>query len=178
MSIRAFNRTSPVLGQRCFVDPSAVVIGQVMLADDVSVWPFALIRGDVNVISIGARSNVQDAAILHVTHDGPHSPGGFALTIGEECTVGHKAMLHGCSIGNGVLIGMGAIVLDGAVIEDEAIIGAGAVVPPGKVITARTLWVGNPLKQLRSLSDDNVAALRYNAHHYVRLKDQYLSSEC
>jgi len=166
----------PQLGARVFIDPAAVVIGKVRLGDDVSVWPLCVIRGDVNDITIGARSNIQDGAILHVTHDGPYSEGGFALRVGEECTIGHKAMLHGCTLGNGVLIGMGGIVLDGAVIEDEAMIGAGALVPPGKIIPARTLWVGNPAKQVRALSAESVQGLRYNAAHYVRLKDRYLAA--
>jgi carbonic anhydrase/acetyltransferase-like protein (isoleucine patch superfamily) len=175
-SVRSFDGHTPIIGARVFIDPAAVVIGRVTLGDDVSVWPMAVIRADVNHISIGARSSIQDGAICHVTHDGPYTPGGHALMIGEECTIGHQVMLHGCRIGNGVLIGMGAIVLDGAVIEDEAMIGAGALVPPGKVIPSRTLWVGNPLKQLRDLDDKGVEGLHYSAQHYVRLKNRYLGA--
>jgi len=177
MSIRSLEGIHPHLGKGVYVDDSAEVIGRVALGDDVSIWPLCVIRGDVNDISVGSRSNIQDGAVLHVAHDGIYSPGGFALSIGEECSIGHRAMLHGCRIGNGVLIGMGAIILDGAVIEDEAMIGAGAVVPPGRVIPARTLWVGNPIRQIRELTADAVAGLRYNAAHYVRIKNRYLDDK-
>jgi len=177
MSIRPLDGVHPTLGARVYVDASAEIIGRVVLGDDVSVWPLSVIRGDVNDISIGARTNIQDGAVLHVTHDGQYSPGGFSLKIGEECSIGHRAMLHGCRIGNGVLIGMGAIVLDGAVIEDEAMIGAGTVVPPGRVVPARTLWVGNPMRQVRELTPESVAGIRYNAAHYIKVKDRYLSNK-
>ena len=114
------------------IDPSAVVMGDVALGDDVSVWPHAAMRGDVQVIRIGARTNIQDGTVLHVTHDGPYNPGGFPLHIGEDVTVGHRALLHGCTVGNRVLIGMGAIIMDAVVVEDDVMIAAGALVTPGK----------------------------------------------
>src|SRR5690606_27266583 len=152
--LRPYRSKSPELGQRVYVDPAACVIGDVILGDDVSVWPFTVIRGDVNFIRIGARSNIQDGAVIHVSHDGPHARlGGFATVIGEDVTIGHKAIIHACSIGNAVLVGMGAIVMDGARVGDHAMVGAGAVVPPGKVVGDGELWVGNPARFVRRLTD-------------------------
>ncbi|HXQ30927.1 MAG TPA: gamma carbonic anhydrase family protein [Steroidobacteraceae bacterium] len=173
MNIRSFDGVSPTFGARVYVDPQATVIGRVVLGDDVSVWPMAVIRGDINSIAVGARTNVQDGSVLHVTHDGPYSPGGLALIVGEDVTVGHNAILHACTIGSRCLVGMGSIVLDGASIGDEVLIGAGSVVPPGKSLPARTLWVGNPARQARVLTDREVDSLRYTAAHYVRVKDAY-----
>lgn len=126
MTLRTFQGRAPQLGARVFVDPSAVVIGDVTLGDDSSVWPLTVIRGDMHgvAIRIGARTSIQDGSVLHLTHAGPFNPDGYALSIGDEVIVGHKVVLHGCSIGNRVLVGMGAIVMDGAVVEDEVVIGA------------------------------------------------------
>jgi carbonic anhydrase/acetyltransferase-like protein (isoleucine patch superfamily) len=174
-SIRSYRDTRPQLGQRVYIDPMACVIGDVALADDVSVWPFTVIRGDVNFVRIGARTNIQDGTVIHVSHDGPHAKlGGFATVIGEDVTIGHKAVIHACRIGNASLVGMGAIVLDGAVIGDHAMVGAGAVVPPGKVVGDGELWVGNPAKFVRKLTEAQIEGLRYSAAHYVRLKDEYI----
>ena len=124
MTIRAFHEYTPVLAKGVFIDSSAVVIGNVYLGQDCSVWPQAVIRGDMHSISIGARCNIQDGAILHITHAGPYNPDGWPLVIGDDVTVGHRALLHGCEVGNRILIGNGAIVMDGTVIEDDVIIGA------------------------------------------------------
>ena len=169
-----FMLQAPRLGQRVFVSGRAVVTGAVVLGDDVSVWPMAVIRGDVNEIHIGRRSNVQDTAVLHVTHEGPFSPEGAALRLGEDVTIGHGAILHACTVGDRVLIGMGAIVLDGAVIEDDAMVAAGAVVTPGAVVATGTLWRGNPARQVRPLEPGEIQMLAYSAGNYVRLKDRYL----
>ncbi|NZA27431.1 gamma carbonic anhydrase family protein [Luteimonas sp. SJ-92] len=176
MNLRPYRDRRPELGERVYVDPAATVIGDVALGDDVSVWPFTVIRGDVNFVRIGARSNVQDGCVIHVSHDGPHAKlGGFATTIGEDVTIGHKAVIHACRIGDAALIGMGAIVLDGAVVERHAFVGAGALVPPGKTVGEGELWVGNPARRLRTLSDAEIEGLHYSAAHYVRLKDEYLA---
>ncbi len=172
--LRSFKGIAPTLGQRVYVDPAATVIGAVELGDDVSIWPGAVLRGDVNTIEIGARSNIQDGAIVHVTHDGPFTPGGKATRIGQGVTVGHGAVIHACTLGDYCLIGMHATVLDGAVIGDHAMIGAGAVVTPGKVIGERELWLGNPARCVRTLDDTQVEQLVYSADHYVRLKNDYL----
>lgn len=173
-NIRAWKNVVPALGARVYVDPAAVVIGRVTLGDDASVWPMAVIRGDVNVIRVGARTSVQDGCVLHVTHDGPYWPGGFALTIGDDVTIGHRAVLHGCAVGDRCLIGMGAIVMDGAVVEDEVIVGAGAIVTPGSRCEARSLYVGSPARRARALTDREIGQLAYGAGWYVKVKDGYL----
>ena len=171
-----FMQEQPSFGERVFVSPQAHVSGAVALGDDVSVWPMVVIRGDVNRIEVGARCNIQDGSILHVTHEGPYTPQGGALTLAEDITVGHGVILHACTIGNRCLIGMGAIVMDGAVLGDETLIAAGSVVTPGTVVPARTLWKGNPARLARPLTEQQVEMLHYNAAHYVRLKDFSLAA--
>ena len=173
--LRPFRDRLPTLGARAYVDPAASVIGDVVLGDDVSVWPFTVIRGDVNFVRIGDRTNLQDGTVIHVSHDGPHAKlGGFATRIGSDVTIGHKAIIHACTIEDAVLVGMGAIVLDGAIVRKHGFVGAGALVPPGKVVGEGELWLGNPAKKVRVLSDAEIEALYYSAGHYVRLKDEYL----
>lgn len=176
MTLRAFRGRLPILGERVYLDPAGLVIGDVTLGDDVSVWPGTVIRGDVNSIAIGARSNVQDGAIVHVTHDGPYSPGGFPTRIGTDVTIGHAAVIHACTIEDACLIGMHATVLDGAVVRRHALVGAGAVVAPGKVVGEAELWVGNPARCVRKLGDREIEQLHYSAYHYVKLKDEYLAA--
>lgn len=175
MAIRKYQGTTPSLGDKVFVDASAVVIGDVQLGDDSSVWPLTVIRGDMHRIRIGARTSVQDASVLHITHAGPFNPDGFPLLIGDDVTIGHKVMLHGCTVGNRILIGMGSTVMDGAVIEDEVILGAGSLVPPGRVLESGFLYVGSPAKQIRPLTEKERAFFTYSAANYVRLKDQHLA---
>jgi carbonic anhydrase/acetyltransferase-like protein (isoleucine patch superfamily) len=173
MSIQSFEEHTPSIDPSAWVHASAVVIGQVSLARDVSIWPTAVVRGDVHRVRVGAGTNVQDGAVLHVTHAGPWTGDGHALEVGEEVTVGHRAILHACRVGDRSVIGMAATVMDGAVIEPETLLGAGALVPPGKVLTGGHLWVGSPARMLRPLSDRERAWLEYSARHYVRLKDRY-----
>jgi carbonic anhydrase/acetyltransferase-like protein (isoleucine patch superfamily) len=173
--LRSFKGIMPTLGARAYVDPAATVIGDVVLGDDVSIWPGAILRGDVHYIRIGARSNVQDGSVVHVTHDGPYSPGGFPTIVGEGVTIGHAAVIHACTIEDYCLIGMHATVLDGAVIKKYGFVGAGSVVPPGKVVGERELWLGNPAQRVRLLTDKQIEQLHYSADHYVRLKDVYLA---
>ena len=175
MAIRTYQGTTPQLGANAFVDGSAVVIGDVVVGDDSSVWPLTVIRGDMHRIRIGARTSVQDASVLHITHAGPFNPDGFPLLIGDDVTIGHKVMLHGCTVGNRILIGMGSTVMDGAVIEDEVILGAGSLVPPGRVLESGFLYVGSPAKQIRPLTEKERAFFTYSAANYVRLKDQHLT---
>lgn len=175
-SLRSYHGKTPQLGQRVYVDPAATVIGAVELGDDVSIWPGAVLRGDVHRIQVGARSNIQDGAIVHVTHDGPYSPGGCPCVIGMGVTIGHGAVVHACTLGDGCLIGMHATVLDGAVIGAYGFVGAGSLLAPGKVVGAGELWVGSPARFVRKLSDRQIEQLQYSASHYVRLKDEYLAA--
>ena len=177
-NIRSYLDQLPQLGQRVYIDEAARVIGDVVLGDDVSVWPFTVIRGDVNYVHIGDRTNVQDGTVIHVSHDGPHAKlGGFATVIGADCTIGHKAIVHACRIEDACLVGMGSIVLDGAVIQKHGFLGAGALLPPGKVMGEGEMWLGAPAKFARKLSDAEIQALFYSANHYVKLKDEYLTGQ-
>lgn len=170
-----FGGKSPRIGQKVFVAPSAVIIGDVTIGDDSSVWPTAVIRGDMNRIIIGARTSIQDGAILHITHKSPHNPPGYPLHIGDEVTVGHRAILHGCTLSDRCLVGMGAIVMDGALAEEEVIIAAGCLVPPEKQLKAGHLYKGNPAQMARPLTEKERQYLRYSANNYVKLKDDYLA---
>ena len=172
--IRKILRVNPQLGDRVMIDPSAVVMGDVFLGDDVSVWPHVSMRGDVQAIRIGGRTNIQDGSVLHVTHDGPYNPGGYPLIIGNDVTVGHRATLHGCSIGDRVLVGMGTIIMDKAIVENHVIIAAGTLVTPGKHLKSGYLYSGAPAKRTRQLSADERSFLKYSADGYVSLKQRYL----
>ncbi|RMX15469.1 gamma carbonic anhydrase family protein [Legionella jordanis] len=173
-NIRTFSGIAPLLGEGIYIDPQATVIGDVRLANDVSVWPMAVIRGDVNYISIGEACNIQDGAILHVTHDGPYTPGGQPLILAKGVTIGHKAVLHACQIDNFCLIGINAVILDKVHIEHHVMVAAGSIVPPGKRLQSGYLYLGNPARAVRPLTADEMANLEYSAEHYVRLKNKYL----
>lgn len=174
-NMRSYRGVTPRLGHRVYVDPAATVIGDVVLGDDVSLWPGAVLRGDVNHIRVGAKTSIQDGSIVHVAHAGPYGPG-FPCLIGEGVTIGHAAVVHACTIGDYCLIGMHATVMDGAVVGNYGFLGAGSMLPPGKVVGERELWLGNPARFVRVLSDVQIEQLRYSAEHYVRLKDEYLAS--
>lgn len=174
-SPRAFAGIVATLGARVYVDPAASVIGDVHLGDDVSIWPGTVLRGDVNHIRVGARTNIQDGSVVHVAHAGPYGPG-YPCLIGADVTIGHAAVVHACTIGDHCLIGMHATVMDGAVVHRHAIIGAGSLVAPGKVVGEGELWLGNPARCVRRLSDAEIEQLHYSADHYVRLKDRYLAA--
>ena len=173
MTIRAYLNHVPQLGERVYVDEAAVVIGKVNLADEVSIWCGAVVRGDVNTIQIGKRSNVQDGSVLHVTGGSTNHPAGSPLIIGEDVTIGHHVTLHGCIIGNRVLVGMGAIVLDDAVIEDDVMIGAGSLVPPRKRLQSGLMYMGSPAKAVRELTEAEKAFLRQSAQNYVATAAAY-----
>ncbi len=175
MNLRSYQGITPILGERVYVDPSATVIGDVVLGDDVSIWPGAVLRGDAQPIRVGKATNIQDGAIIHVTHAGPYGLG-FPCLIGEGVSIGHAAVVHACTLGNYCLVGMNARVLDGAVVADYGFVGAGALVPPGKVVSEAELWLGNPARCVRKLDDKQMEQLRYSARHYVELKDSYLAA--
>lgn len=174
MTIRQYKNTQPVIGSNCYIDESAVIVGDITCADDVSIWPLVAARGDVNHIRIGARTNVQDGSVLHVTRTSETNPQGFPLIIGEDVTIGHKCMLHGCTLGDRILVGMGAIIMDGVVVEDDVFIGGGTLVPPNKTLKSGYLYVGNPAKQARLLKDEEIKFLKQSALNYIKLKDDYL----
>ncbi|WP_143468228.1 gamma carbonic anhydrase family protein [Kosakonia pseudosacchari] len=175
--LRPYKDLRPQIGQRVMIDATSVVIGDVRIADDVGIWPLVVIRGDVNYVEIGARSNIQDGSVLHVTHKSSYNPEGDPLLIGEDVTVGHKVMLHGCVIGNRVLVGMGSILLDGAIVEDDVMIGAGSLVPQNKRLESGYLYLGSPIKQLRPLTEAELEGLKYSAQNYVQWKDEYLDQD-
>ncbi|MCL1051003.1 gamma carbonic anhydrase family protein [Shewanella abyssi] len=173
-SLRSYKGIVPQLKNDVYIDEACVLVGDITLDDDSSVWPLVAARGDVNHIYIGKRTNIQDGSVLHVTRKSPSLPEGQPLIIGDDVTVGHKAMLHGCKVGNRILVGMGAIILDGAVLEDDVILGAGSLVPPNKVLKSGYLYVGSPAKQARPLTEAELAFLPQSADNYVRLKNEYL----
>lgn len=174
MGIRSFQNKVPSQGERVFIDPASTVIGDVALGDDSSVWPGAVVRGDMHRIVIGARTSVQDNAVLHITHDSAFNPGGFPLTLGDDVTVGHQAMLHGCTIGDRVMIGMQTMIMDGAVVESDVMLAAGSLVSPGKRLASGWLYRGRPARPVRELTAKEIEFLPYVAGNYVKLKDQYL----
>ncbi|HQR50885.1 MAG TPA: gamma carbonic anhydrase family protein [Methylophilaceae bacterium] len=165
---------APRLGDRVYVHPAAQVIGDVVLGDDASVWPGTVIRGDVNSICIGAGTNVQDLSVLHVSHKSSWDPGGGPLVIGDNVTIGHKVILHGCTIGDECLVGMGAIIMDKVIIEPRVLVGAGCLVPEGKVLESGYLYLGSPARRARPLTEQELAHFAYSAQHYIRLKNNYL----
>ncbi len=174
-SIRSFEGHNPQLGERVFIDRNACVIGNVMLGDDSSVWPWAVIRGDMHSIRIGKRTSIQDGSICHITHAGPFNEHGWPLIVGDDCTIGHRVTLHGCTLGNRILVGMGSIIMDGAIIHDNIVIGANSLVPPGKILESGFLYMGSPVKQVRPLTERERQYFAYSAGNYCRLKDRYLA---
>ncbi|QBR84615.1 gamma carbonic anhydrase family protein [Legionella israelensis] len=174
MTLRSFDSKQPQLGERVYIDPSATIIGDVILGNDSSVWPNASIRGDVNSIFIDEMTNVQDGAVLHVTHEGPYTGKGEKLFIGKGVTIGHKAVLHGCQIRDLSLIGINAIILDGVEVESYVLVAAGSLVPPGKHLKSGYLYLGNPAREVRILTKNEIKNLEYSAKHYIQLKNKYL----
>ncbi|MCF6324701.1 MAG: gamma carbonic anhydrase family protein [Gammaproteobacteria bacterium] len=176
MAIRKYLDITPAVAKSAFIDEMALVIGDVTIGEDASLWPMVVARGDVNAITIGARTNIQDGSVIHVTADNEYNPGGSPLVIGEDVTVGHGAILHACTIGNFSLIGMGATVLDGATIEAHVMVGAGALVTPGKTLASGYLYVGSPARQARPLKEKELAWLEYSSGHYVALKNNHMKN--
>ncbi len=168
--IRAYKDMRPSLGARAWVDASAQVIGDVELGDDASVWMNTVVRGDVNRIRLGARTNVQDGCVLHVTRQHP-------TVLAEDVTVGHSVTLHGCTVERLCLVGIGAVVLTGAVLGEESIVAAGALVPEGMVVPPRSVVMGVPARVRRAVTEEERAGLRGYAERYVRYKDDYRAAE-
>ena len=176
MSIREFETITPDIAPSAYIDERALVIGDVTIGADVSLWPMVVARGDVNRIEIGARTNIQDGSILHVSHDSEFAPGGFALRIGADITVGHQCILHGCTVEDRCLVGMAATVMDGAILRSGVLLGAGSLVPPGQELEGGFLWMGSPARRVRPLRDTERAFLDYSARHYVELKNRHLAA--
>ena len=174
MSVRNFGDKQPLIHHSVYIDSQACVIGDVEIGENSSIWPMTVVRGDVNSIQIGSDTNIQDGSILHVTHKSAHDLNGGPLKIGNGVTVGHAVILHACEIGDYCLIGMGSTVMDKCKIEHHAMIGAGSVVPPNKHIKSGELWLGNPAKKVRNLTEKERLNLEYSANHYVKLKNKYL----
>ena len=172
-AIRPFKNITPKLAKTAYVDPAAVVIGDVEIAADASIWPCAVVRGDVQSIKIGERSNIQDGCVVHVTHDSQYQPGGLATVIGNDVTIGHNATIHACTIEDETLIGMNAVILDGAVVHKHVIVAAGSVVGPGKKLQSGFLWRGSPARAVRELSKQELGFFKYSAAQYVKLKNSY-----
>ncbi len=166
MAIYQLGNDTPVIPISAYVAPEATVIGKVTLGEHVSVWPGAVLRGDNDSITIGDGSNVQDNAVLHTDR-------GFPLRVGANVTIGHQAMLHGCTVGDGALIGIQAVVMNSSVIGDDCLIGAGALVPEGKIFPPRSLILGRPAKLLRHLSDDEIDKMHRAAPGYVKRQTLY-----
>jgi len=166
MPIYAIAAKRPVIAASAWIAPNAIVIGDVRLADNASIWWNAVLRGDNDPIEIGANTNIQDGSVLH-------TDAGVPMTLGRDITVGHLVMLHGCSIGDGSLIGIKSVILNGAVIGRDCLIGANTLIPEGKVIPERSLVMGSPGKVVRELTDENVARLRRAAAHYVENARRY-----
>ncbi|EGV16598.1 gamma carbonic anhydrase family protein [Thiocapsa marina] len=171
--IRSFEGRCPKIDPSAWVDETAVVIGEVTLGAEASVWPGCVIRGDIHRIEIGARTNIQDGSVLHVSHESRFMPGGAPVVVHEDVTVGHQVVLHGCEIRHHCLIGIGARVLDRALLEPFTLLGAGSLVTPGQVLEGGYLWLGAPARRVRALTDREREYLVYVAQNYVRLADRY-----
>ena len=166
--IRTFQGIKPTVPSSCFIEDTGVVIGDVVMGEECSVWFHAVIRGDVNYIRIGHRTNIQDLCMLHVTHDT------HPLIIGSDVTVGHHVVLHGCTIKDRVLVGMGAIIMDGAVIGEDSVVGAGALVVEGTVVPPKSLILGSPAKVKRPVTEKELAWIKESADNYVKYAGLYL----
>jgi carbonic anhydrase/acetyltransferase-like protein (isoleucine patch superfamily) len=175
--IRSFKGISPNIAESAFIAEGAVIVGDVTIGKEASIWYNCVVRGDVNFISIGDRSNIQDLSMLHVTHKKDAQDPGAPLVIGCDVTVGHSVTLHGCTIEDGAFIGMQAMIMDRAVVGKGALVGARALVTEGTVIPPGTLWVGAPAKYKRDLTPSEVAWLARSCGNYVRYSRDYLAEE-
>ena len=166
--IRSYKSVEPKIHPSVFVAENAVIIGDVEIGEDSSVWYGAVIRGDVNYIRIGKGTNVQDNSVVHVTHDT------HPTIIGDYVTIGHRVIIHGCTIGNKVLVGMGAVIMDGVKINDYVLVGAGALITPGKEIPSGVLVAGLPAKVVRDLKPEEIKLIEESAFNYIKYKQEYL----
>jgi carbonic anhydrase/acetyltransferase-like protein (isoleucine patch superfamily) len=173
MAVRPYRGHAPAIATSAYVDDAALVVGRVTIGEDSSIWPMAVARGDVNDIEIGRGTNIQDGCVLHVSHDSKFDPGGHPLRIGDHVTVGHRAVLHACTVGDFCLVGIGSVVLDGAIVHPRVLLGAGSLVTPGKELEGGCLWLGSPVRRVRPLREEELRFLEYSATHYVQLKNEH-----
>lgn len=176
MTIRPYLDKSPIIADSAYVDETAVVIGDVTIGTDVSIWPLVVARGDDQAIVIGNRSNIQDGTVIHIASDNFLSPGGIPCIVGDNVTVGHRVMLHACTIGNNCLIGMSSTLLDGVVVEDGVMVGAGSLVPMGRHLESGYLYLGTPAQKLRKLTAKEKDFIEFAAEHYIETKNNVLKS--
>jgi len=178
-NIRTFEEMTPVIAENVWVDETAVVLGDVEIGSGSSIWPCVVVRGDIHRIRIGERTNIQDSSVVHVTHDSQFVPDGHPTVIGSDITVGHNVILHGCEIQDKCLIGMGSIVLDGSVVQTQVIVGASSLVPGGKILESGYLYMGSPVKQIRKLTEKELAFFEYSAQSYQQLGQRHhLETQC
>ena len=177
MAIRKFKNSKPLIHETAYIDEKSTIIGDVTIGRESSVWPETVIRGDVQKVLIGDRTNIQDGSILHVTSDNDFTPGGLPLIIGNDVTIGHGAILHACTIKDKSLIGIGSIILDGAIIESNSMIAAGSLVGPGKKIKSGILYKGTPAKPVRELSEKEIEYISFSSKHYIKTMKEHLKSK-
>jgi carbonic anhydrase/acetyltransferase-like protein (isoleucine patch superfamily) len=175
MSLRIYDSKQPYVAMGAYVDHSALLVGDVEIGEDSSVWPMAVLRGDLHSIRIGNCTNIQDGAVLHITHPSPFNKNGHTVNVGDEVTIGHAAVLHGCTIKDRCLIGIGAIIMDGAVIESDVIVGAGSLVPSKTVLKSGFVYMGSPAVQTRAITDEDREFIKHSAQNYILLKNQYMA---
>lgn len=171
--INAFQEFLPKIAETAFIHPSATIIGQVTIGEQSSIWPQTVVRGDVNHITIGIGTNIQDLSMLHVSHAHAANPQGAPLRIGNYVTIGHQVLLHGCTIEDYCLIGMGSLIMDHAIVQTKVLVGAGSLVPEGKVLESGYLYLGRPVKKIRPLTEEELKHFEYSATHYIKLKQRY-----
>ncbi|MEX0830353.1 MAG: gamma carbonic anhydrase family protein [Nitrospirales bacterium] len=169
--LKSYRGITPIVAANAFIEDTAVVIGDVVIGSDSSVWFHAVVRGDVHFIRIGHRTNIQDLSLLHVAHDT------YPLTLGDDVTIGHRVILHGCTIRDRVLVGMGAIIMDGVVVEEDCIIGAGSLVTERTQIPPKSLVIGSPAKVKRILTDAEISWIKESATNYSRYAQYYVADQ-
>ena len=164
--IRSYKNIVPQIDPKAYIDKACTIIGDVHIGEQTSIWCGVVIRGDVNYIRIGARTSIQDLSMLHVTHNEPDIAG-FPLIIGDDVTIGHSVILHGCTLHDRTFIGMGCTILDGAVIESDSMLGAGTLVPQGQVVQSGWLYLGSPAKKFRQLTKEEIINIKQHAQNYI-----------
>ena len=177
MTIRKFKNYTPIIHKNAYVDENCTIIGNVSIDDQSSIWPQTVIRGDVQKVTIGKRTNVQDGSILHVTSDNIYTPGCFPLEIGDDVTIGHGVILHACKIENMSLIGIGSIILDGSVVESNVMLAAGSLVSPNKRLKSGFLYKGSPAKPSRELTDKELDYIKFSSKHYINVMTQHIDKK-